>query len=202
MKRLLLAALLALPALLIDAKSAQAQCNGLAGGNCYAGGTIPAVFAGGPAHPHFPPFGCGGFCMGFLSRIHFHGPLYNYGPYSGYYPFEPYGPWTANLQYNAPQGQCGKHGLGGGGWGQYAVSTLKNVFHRVNPLANKCGGGLSLGKCGKHGAGCGVAGCDGSAGCASGGCATGHVALATPAQGGAVVSLPPTTTGVLTGQTK
>lgn len=198
MKRLVLAALLALPALLADTRSAQAQC--YSPGGCSGG--VPAGFSGGPAHPHFPPFGCGGFCMGFLSRIHFHGPLFNYGPYSGYYPFEPYGPWTANLQYNAPPGQCGKHGCGGGGWGQYAVSTLKNVFHRVNPLANRCGGGLSLGKCGKHGAGCTApSGCGGSAA----GCATAAVAQGTSAHVGTVVSLPasvPIAPGVLTGQTK
>ncbi|WP_149113433.1 hypothetical protein [Limnoglobus roseus] len=114
----------------------------------------------GPAHPHFPPFGCGGFCIGFLSRIHFHGPLFNYGPYAGYYPFEPYGPWTSDLRYNGPvpgSGSCGwakglsGHGLG---WGHYSLCTLKNVFHRVNPLAHKCGSSLSLGKCGSTGGQC------------------------------------------------
>lgn len=134
MKRLLLAALVSASVLLTAGGTAQAQ----------------------NPHPHFPPFGCGGFCIGFLSRLHYHGPLYNYGPYSGYYPFEPYGPWTADLQYNPPPMACGKHGgdcndCSGRSWGRYSLSTLKNVFHRVNPLANRCGSGLDLGKCGSCG---------------------------------------------------
>jgi hypothetical protein len=27
----------------------------------------------------------------------------------------------------------------GGGWGRYAVSTFRNVFHRCHPLASRCG---------------------------------------------------------------
>jgi hypothetical protein len=129
MKRTLFAALVAVTAMLATSGTAKAQ----------------------NPHPHFPPFGCGGFCIGFLSKLHYHGPLYNYGPYSGYYPFEPYGPWSANLTYNPPPMSCGKNGSdcdGGRTWGRYAVDTLKNVFTRVNPLANRCGGGLNLGKCG------------------------------------------------------
>ena len=127
MKRMILAALVAISALLAGSGSAQAQ----------------------NPHPHFPPFGCGGFCIGFLSKLHFHGPLYNYGPYSGYYPFEPYGPWSSNLTYNPPPLSCGKDGCDGGrAWGRYAVDTLRNVFQRVNPLANRCGTGLNLGRCG------------------------------------------------------
>jgi hypothetical protein len=137
MKRILASALFAIAFLLVPAKPAEAQV---------------------PRHPHFAPFGCGGFCMGFLSRLHFHGPLVNYGPYSGYYPFEPYGPWTSDLRYNPPPSACGScgHGSCNGGrcrpaWGHYAVSTLKNIFHRVNPLSHRCGGGLNLGNCGSGG---------------------------------------------------
>jgi len=46
--------------------------------------------------------GCGGLCLNLFSRIHQHGPLFNYGPYYGYPPFEPYGPWDAWLHYNEP----------------------------------------------------------------------------------------------------
>lgn len=134
MRRLILVAILAVSATVAAGNQAKAQ----------------------NPHPHFPPFGCGGFCIGFLSKLHFHGPLYNYGPYAGYYPFEPYGPWTSNLQYNPPPMSCDRCGHGdcsGRGWGRYAIDTLKNVFHRTNPLANRCGVGLNLGKCGCSSAG-------------------------------------------------
>ncbi len=152
MKRLLSVAFLSLTAILFASGKSQAQ-----------------------PHPHFPPFGCGGFCVGFLSRLHFHGPLYNYGPYSGYYPFEPYGPWTSDLQYNPPPASCNQCGRSdcdgrGLGWGRYAVSTLKNVFHRVNPLANRCGSFLNLGRCGT---------CSASGSCATGGCAVSAAPAAT-----------------------
>jgi hypothetical protein len=32
-----------------------------------------------------------------------------------------------------------------GGWGHYAVSTFRNVFHRINPLAHRCGQSCSVG---------------------------------------------------------
>lgn len=126
----LLAGLLALPLLLADAR--------------------PAAADGLPC----PNFGCGGFCMNLFGRFHQHGPLFNYGPYYGYYPFEPYGPWTSDLRYNPPM-NCGRCGLfhrgdcggglfdrdGCGGWGHYAKSTLKNIFHRTHPGSHKCGNG-------------------------------------------------------------
>ena len=40
-----------------------------------------------------------GICLTCFSKIHQHGPLFNYGPYFGYPPFEPYGPWNQYLQY-------------------------------------------------------------------------------------------------------
>lgn len=202
MNRLLLTSLLLLPAFVGGSSQVQAQC--AAGENCGAAAAAPAgagyaplsyALQPGPRHPHFPPFGCGGYCIGFLSRIHFHGPLYNYGPYSGYYPFEPYGPWTSDLRYNAPAGNCGWTGIHGPGWGKYALSTLKNVFHRTNPCAHKCGSGLNLGGCES---GCGVSGC------AGGGCAVAAAQPALPAQ--TVAAIPavkmPIATGLLTGQVK
>lgn len=204
MTRLLLTSLLVLPALVGGSPRAAAQC--AAGENCAAPAPAPAAYAPlsyalqpGPRHPHFPPFGCGGYCIGFLSRIHFHGPLYNYGPYTGYYPFEPYGPWTADLRYNAPDTGCGWKGLGlhGPGWGKYAVSTLKNVFNRTNPFGHKHGKGLDLGGCD----GCGSTATSG--GCANGGCA---VAAAPVLTADPVAALPavksPIATGLLTGQIK
>lgn len=183
MKRLLLAALLTVSALLATGGSAKAQ-----------------------AHPHFPPFGCGGFCIGFLSKAHFHGPLFNYGPYTGYYPFEPYGPWTSDLRYNPPElscGQCGRSGCGGHGlgWGHYAVSTLKNVFHRVNPLSHRCGGGLHLGQCGLlgHSKSACTSGCSTAAPCGSAGCAVAATSVQTQP---VVTNLPVAVPGVPLAQTK
>lgn len=125
MKKLAFLSLLALPALFAMTNSAKAQG------------------------------GCGPICTIFGSKLHQHGPLFNYGPYYGYYPFEPYGPWTSDLRYNPPVNTCangncggdGRKGLGLHGWGQYALTTLKNVGHRINPLSHKCGGG-SCGACG------------------------------------------------------
>lgn len=188
MKRMLFAALLSISAIAATGGSTQAQCSS---GNCppQLAPYLPA--AGGGCQNHFSPFGCGGFCMGFLSRTHFHGPLFNYGPYSGYYPFEPYGPWTSNLQYNPPPmacGQCGRTGCGGHGiglgWGKYAVSTLKNVFHRTSPLAHRCGGGLNLGSCDT---------CGSAAPCAGGGCS----ATATSVQTAPAVAIVPKTVPVV-----
>lgn len=143
-------ALLALPLLLALAPVAGAQDPGCAPG--YGPSFFPGHPHGGCAHHSY-----GGFCFRLFSKIHFHGPLFNYGPYSGYYPFEPYGPWNSQLQYTGPLGEqcsCGHCGacrgrlrdlLGGlghgdgchggkcGGWGHYAKATLGNVFHRTHP---------------------------------------------------------------------
>ncbi len=154
MKRTLLAALLALPALALSAPAAKAQCG---------------------AHT-------GGFCFRLFSHIHQHGPLYNYGPYAGYYPFAPYGPWDSNLNYTGPTGggscgplcggRCGGRGCGNGGFGggcgaggrgggglggglftglhsrgglgglaglggSYPNATFRNVFFRSHPLSHR-----------------------------------------------------------------
>ncbi len=48
-----------------------------------------------------PPYnGSGNFGLNLFKGIHQHGPLFNYGPYHGYYPFKPYGPWDEYLRYN------------------------------------------------------------------------------------------------------
>jgi hypothetical protein len=173
MKKRFAALLLALPLLLWQATPAQAQV---------------------PSHPHFAPFGCGGYCIGFLSKLHFHGPMVNYGPYSGYYPFEPYGPWTSDLRYNPPMSNYGHgHCANGncrGGWGRYAISTLKNVFSRVNPLAHRCGSCLKLGNCGT--AACGSPSCSSgmAVSSASTGYATSSVASAPSGDGCATTSAP------------
>lgn len=77
MRRLLLAALLAAPLLLIHSDRAAAN-----------------------PPPGVANFGCAGFCFKLFPHIHQHGPLFNYGPYYGYYPFAPYGPWDAYLRYD------------------------------------------------------------------------------------------------------
>lgn len=77
MRRLAIAALLAVPLLLIPSGKAEANPNP-------------------PTHG----YGCGDFCLGLFKNIHQHGPLFNYGPYYGYYPFAPYGPWDAYLRYD------------------------------------------------------------------------------------------------------
>jgi len=174
MKRTLLAALLALPALVLCSSDATAQCSPL-----------------------------GGPCFRLFGGMHQHGPLYNYGPYSGYYPFAPYGPWDSNLNYTGPRpgdqaacggrgcgrgghggggcgaGGCGAGGFGGlfargdsgcstcgggglsihnglGGLGAYAGATFKNVFFRSHPLAHR--GKISTGcsACSAAPVGCGT----------------------------------------------
>lgn len=169
MKRVLVAGLLALPAIFATSGTANAQVFGCS------------------------QYGCGGFCFKMFPHIHQHGPLYNYGPYSGYYPFEPYGPWTADLRYNGPTGpDCGRHGCGLGGrlrglgnglgchscgsdscdggcgkhaWGNYALSTFGNIFHRCHPLAHKCG--HKFGCADLCGSSCGTPACDKAAPCAT-----------------------------------
>jgi hypothetical protein len=77
-------------------------------------GTTPA---NPPKQCYAPLGGCSsGFCLSLFSRMHQHGPLFNYGPYYGYPPFEPYGAWNAYLQYNPWYygGQSGGHGHGHG----------------------------------------------------------------------------------------
>lgn len=78
MRRLSIAALMAVPLLLV----------------------IPLERVAANPNPPRSGFGCGDFCLGLFKNIHQHGPLYNYGPYYGYYPFTPYGPWDPYLRYD------------------------------------------------------------------------------------------------------
>ncbi len=113
--------------------------------------TVPLLLASAVEARAWATPGCGP-CMSLFSRMHFHGPLYNYGPYCGYYPFAPYGPYDANFNYNpywqtpCPGGHCG----GGSG--------LFSHWHN--------GGGLfghkDKGGCGADG--CSDAGCGGKCG--------------------------------------
>lgn len=80
MRRIVTAALLAAPLLLVGSSRASAQ------------------------HPCNYGYGCGGVCLRLFPHIHQHGPLFNYGPYYGYPPFEPYGYWNPYLQYTGPVG--------------------------------------------------------------------------------------------------
>ena len=124
----------------------------------------PALLAFPGSSPAHPPqqcsygMGCGGFCLNLWSKMHQHGPLFNYGPYYGYPPFEPYGPWNPYLQYTGPVGDFGYAGGGGG--------HVKAPKHgNPHPL---CHGGF-------HGHGAG-AGCPS---CGPGGCAVGALNPAT-----------------------
>jgi len=99
MRRTSLAALLAAPVLL----------------------AVPGFALAHPPKQCFSPFGFGGFCPGIFSKLHQHGPLFNYGPYYGYPPFEPYGSWNSYLQYTGGfGGGYGGHGHGHGGHGDMA----------------------------------------------------------------------------------
>jgi hypothetical protein len=128
MMRILTAALLAAPVLLAAPGRAQAYGDG------------PCSYG----------YGCGGLCLNLFSRIHQHGPLFNYGPYYGYPPFEPQGPWDAYLHYHEP-GAPGKvkgkvkehnpHPLFNGGLG--------SLFHKHKGGAGDCGDGCST--CGGSG---------------------------------------------------
>lgn len=170
MRRILGAGLLALPLMLVLGQSANAQgvgCNtpGGCGASAGYGGGYGAGF--GAANCGYG-FGASLVRFRLFPCIHQEGPLVNYGPYSGYYPFEPYGPWTSDLRYTGPTGKIGSAATGrlrigdlsGGGrsgfggvrhspcgtcssghnWGSYAVATLGNIGHRINPWANRgCG---------------------------------------------------------------
>lgn len=115
MRRLSLAALTAVPILLLAA---------------------PSTVRANPTVRHAPynGFGCGDFALGMFKKIHQHGPLFNYGPYYGYYPFTPYGPWDQYLRYdpafygNAGVG-AGQYGRGPGPLGRYGQFGLSEWLH-------------------------------------------------------------------------
>ncbi len=77
MRRLSIAALMAVPLLFLTTASKTAA--------------NPTPYRG---------FGSGDFGLNLFKGIHQHGPLFNYGPYYGYYPFKPYGPWDEYLRYD------------------------------------------------------------------------------------------------------
>ena len=130
MRRTSLAALLAAPILLMS----------------------PANLPANPPKQCYAPYSCGA-CMGFFSKLHQHGPLFNYGPYYGYPPFEPYGPWNAYLQYNpwyyGTGGGSGGHGHGGLFHGRCAGDGCGH-FHK-NWLHGGWFRGHGCLSCGSHG---------------------------------------------------
>lgn len=138
MRRMLWAGLLALPLLLAAAEPAKAQTCA----SCANRGLVHPL--GWYNEPFHGPFGCNGFCFKFFGTWLQDGPLVNYGPYEGYYPFEPYGPWTSDLRYTGPTSR--NPYTGGGGlfhrqaFGDYALSTFRNVFRRTHPCSGGCGG--------------------------------------------------------------
>ena len=164
MTRFILAGLFALPILAFATPAANAQC---------------------PGGCPFPLLGGKSICMAYGSRLHQHGPMYNYTPgYGGAGCTSPWGNHGDRMTRGGFGGGCnhcggGHHLLGGlfhrdgcnscghSGWGHYAVSTFRNVFHRVHPCASRCG----------HE--CGV-GCGSSGGCSS--CGGASAAVAAPAQ--------------------
>ena len=154
MTRFILAGLLALPVLAFGSTSAQAQCFGCP----------------------FPQLGGKSFCMAYGARLHQHGPLYNYTPgYGGGNGCgtgctSPWGNHGDRMSRGGFGGGYGHNGLfagglfhhggcdscGSAGWGHYAVSTFRNVFHRVHPFASHCGHSCSVG-CGGDCSSCGGA---------------------------------------------
>lgn len=130
-------------------------------------------------------FGCIS-CTAVGGRFHAHGPLYsyaNYGqPHSGY-GYGGYGGCANGHCFGLNRAPMSRGFIGGNGLGLnlfhgnglfggnrdcnscggpgYALSTFRNVLHRLNPLAGRgCGTGCSQNACG---------GCGSTAGC-SGGC--------------------------------
>lgn len=175
MRRMLLAGLLTLPAMLATESAGRAQgpgCN--TPGGCGAGVIAPNFgygygAAGAPSNGggHGGIFGglglgcppAGPFSVGFriFSRIHQEGPLVNYGPYEGYYPFEPYGPWTSDLRYTgslqAPphgHGFGGRHGFGAGGAG---LATGRLRLGEISGGAGDGFGGVRSSPCGSTSSG-------------------------------------------------
>jgi hypothetical protein len=121
---------------------------------------IPAISVANPPGQCYRPFAApcpaNGFCMGLFSKIHQHGPLFNYGPYYGYPPFEPYGPWNSYLQYD-PWYYGG--GYGGGGLGHGGLLGRLHCHGCGRDGCGGCGGGLGSRL---HGSGCGETGWHGT----------------------------------------
>lgn len=166
MTRIALAGLLALPALFLTSNSASAQCFG--GCNvCMTFGN--RLHMHGPLYNYTPGYG-GGYGCG-------SGYGCGYGCNSGSNRWPMSRGWAGS---NCGTGHCGgglfSGGLGlfhhnsecstcgYGGWGHYAVSTFRNVFHRVHPFASRCGNTCSVG-CGVSG---GCQSCGGAAAAVNG----------------------------------
>lgn len=149
MMRFVFAGLLVLPALLGSAGSLQAQCfTCMSYGNC--------IHQHGPLYnytPGYGGYGCGNGCYNGGNHAHMSRGGFGDG----------HGLFHGGLFGKHGCGACGSglghggglfHGNGGGlfhnngcnscgsgGWGHYALSTFRNVFHRCHP----CGGGRNWG---------------------------------------------------------
>lgn len=157
MTRYALAGLLAIPALLGSVQSAAAQCfTCMSYGNC--------IHQHGPLYnytPGYGGYGCGRGCYNGGN----HAPMSRGGFGDGH------GLFHGGLFGKHGCGACGSgwghgggglfHGNGGGlfhkndcnscgsgGWGHYALSTFRNVFHRCHPCGGGRSGGCSTGTCG------------------------------------------------------
>jgi hypothetical protein len=137
MRRTTLAALLAAPVLL----------------------AVTGVARANPPKQCYSPFGFGGVCVGWFSKLHQHGPLFNYGPYYGYPPFEPYGMWNSYLHYQGGVGGGwgGGHGHGhgyghphgdlSGRGGIYPGGGHGGLFHKHKGLFHHGSHGVPAGDC-------------------------------------------------------
>lgn len=139
MIRNILAAFLAVTGLAVLSGSAQAQCG-------------------------YPQFGCGGFCMAFGSRLHAHGPLYDYSA------------MAMGMPYGAGYG--GGHGYGQGHGcfpnrshmsrsGLYGNGPLSGLFNGNGLFGGGAGllhGGFGGGGLFHRNAGCGSDNCGNSSG--------------------------------------
>jgi hypothetical protein len=145
MSRYVLAGLLVLPALLISSSSAKAQCL-----TCMSFGKF--IHQHGPYY-NYSAAGCGGYGYGCgagygcysggnhapMSRGWIGGGgLFGHGGGCGYGGGWGHGGGWAHggglFHHNNGCNSCGR-----GGWGHYALSTFRNVFHRCHPCGRSGG---------------------------------------------------------------